>query len=175
SWDVAQRFVNYDATYADQQEQEETEITIRYLMRGLSSTHFVPYLIAGYNETRVESIKTLTTPGWYWCYNGKGVAKDETKYKSPMLGVGAVIPFNKYLGIRGDIRAAFSDAEKIRDDGKKWTGSGVGAIGHLTGYWNIFKGLNLQVGGKSLYLNGGDAGWYSKSGFFAMLGYSYKF
>jgi hypothetical protein len=36
--------------------------------------------------------------------------------------------------------------------------------------------LNLQVGGKAQYLNGGsDIGWWGKGGVFVMLGYSYKF
>lgn len=174
-WDINQRFTNYPVDYTTLQEQEETEITIRYLMRGIGFSHFVPYLIAGYNETKMEETETITTSGWIWTYNGKAVAKYDTMYKSTMLGVGAIIPFNKYIGIRGDIRAAFSDAEKTRDDGKEWTGSGVGYVGHLTGYWNIFKGLNLQVGYKGLSLNGGDVGWYNKDGAFAMFGYSLKF
>lgn len=174
-WDINARFVDDPCNYTNQQEQEETEITLRYLMRGLSSTHFVPYLIAGYNETKIDETDTITTSGWVWSYNSKTVAKYDTTYKSPMFGIGAVIPFNKYLGIRGDIRAAFSDAEKVRDDGTKWTGDGVGSVGHLTAYWNIYKGLNLQVGSKYLYLAGGDAGDYTKSGFFTMLGYSLKF
>lgn len=174
-WDINQRFTSDPVDYTNHQEQEETEITIRYLMRGLSSSHFVPYLIAGYNETKIEETETITTSGWIWSYNSKTVAKYDTTYKSPMLGIGAIIPFNKYIGIRGDIRAAFTDAETIRDDGTTYTGEGAGSVAHLTGYWNIFKGLNLQVGGKYLYLAGGNAGDYTKSGFFTMLGYSLKF
>ena len=175
-WDISQRPED-DSTffYDSKQDQKETEITIRYLMRGLSSSHFTPYLIAGYNETKLEETKTITTAGYTWSYNNKTVQKFDTTYKSPMLGIGAIIPFNKYIGIRGDILAAFTDAERKRDDGTTYTGDGTGGTLHLTGYWNIFKGLNLQVGFKGHYLNGGDAGTYDKGGLFGMLGYSYKF
>jgi hypothetical protein len=162
--------------YTSSQEQEETEITLRYLMRGLSSRHFAPYLIFGYNETTMKDTRTITTAGWIWTRNGTPVKVDDLTFNSFMLGIGAVVPFNKYLGIRGDIRATMTEAEETWDTGRTFSDSGVGSVGFLTGYLNIVRGLNLQIGVKYLNLNGGEEiGWYTKTGTFAMLGYSLKF
>ena len=68
-----------------------------------------------------------------------------------------------------------TDAEETWDTGRKFSDSGIGSVGFLTGYWNIVRGLNLQIGVKYLHLNGGDEiGYYTKTGTFAMLGYSFK-
>lgn len=92
-----------------------------------------------------------------------------------LVGLGMIVPFTESLGMRLDGRLMSTSAERIRDDERKWTGSGLGWGGTLTGYWNIFKGVNLQAGGKYQKLDGGDVGWYDKVGYFASLGYSYKF
>ena len=175
-WDVKLRRKDVPVDYTSQQDQEEKEIKLRYLMRAFSSRHFVPYIIFGYNEVSLKDTETITTPGWIWTRNGTTVQTNDYTFKSFLLGAGAVVPFNKYLGMRGDISAAFTDADVTYDTGKTYSGDGVGAVGFLTGYWNIVRGLNFQVGGKLLHLNGGDeVGWYTKTGWFGMLGYSYKF
>jgi hypothetical protein len=174
SFDIDQHYnAGYDVK--NDQDQKEFEVTLRYLVRGLATEHITPYLIAGYNQTNLDETKTLST-GWIWTHNGTAVGKWETTFRSPLLGIGAIVPFNEYLGLRADVRGLWSDAKKTRDDGKEWTGSGLGGAATLTGYWNIYQGLNLQVGGKAQYLNGGsDIGWWGKGGVFVMLGYSYKF
>lgn len=173
AWDVKMRFLSQPVNDTDRQEQTENEITLRYL---ISTKYWAnPYIIVGYNDIMVKSTDTITTPGFVWSYNGKTVSRHDSTFKSGLAGIGLIIPFNRYLGIRGDGRLMFTSAENKRDDGRVWTGSGIGGAGTLTGYWNIYKGLNLQVGGKFLYLAGGDAGWYTKGGYFASLGYNYKF
>jgi hypothetical protein len=158
----------------NEQDQKELEITLRYLMRGLSSAHFTPYILAGYNQTNLDETKTLSTGTW--SHNGTAVGKWETTFRSPLVGFGAIFPFNEYVGIRADIRGTWTSAKKTRDDGAEWTGSGVGGGATATLYWNIYQGLNLQVGGKGQFLNGGnDVGWKGIGGAFGMLGYSYKF
>jgi len=164
-------------SWTDEQKQKESEFTLRYLMRALGSKHFVPYLMGGYNRTTLDRTLTITTPGWTWTHTGTNTAKYETVYSSSMLGIGAVVPFDKNIGLRSDVRIAFTNAEdKSLDNGDEDTGSGIGGVMFLTGYWNILKGLNFQIGGKYQYLNGGDeVSSYSKAGFFTMLGYSYRF
>lgn len=175
-WDTQQDLVNIPASYTTKQEQDETEISLRYLARDFSSTHFVPYLIIAYNMINMDETKTITTPGYVWGRNWTTVIKDEIEYNSALIGAGAIIPFNKYIGIRGDLRVGFTDAERRMDTGTTYSGDGGAIVGHLTGYWNIFRGLNLQVGGKYQYLNGGtNIPDYEKGGMFAMVGYSYKF
>lgn len=175
-WDVNLRRKDVPVEYTSKQDQEESEIRLRYLVRALSSRHFAPYIIFGYNEVNLKDTRTITTPGWIWTRNWTNVVVNDYTYESLMLGIGAVVPFNKYLGIRGDISAAFTDAEVTLDTGRTYSDDGTGYVAFLTGYWNIIRGLNFQVGGKALHLDGGDqVGSYTKTGWFGMLGYSYKF
>ena len=159
----------------DEQDQQEHEATFRWLMRGLSSPHITPYLLAGYTQIKLDETETILTAGYTWKYNGLKVKNTTSEYKAPLVGIGAIFPVNEYFGLRADGRVLWSKATKTYDNGYEYSGSGVGGSVVGTAYVNIWEGLNLQVGGKFLALNGGDAGSYSKFGGFAMLGYSYKF
>jgi hypothetical protein len=161
----------------DEQDQKEHEVTLRWLMRGLSLPHFTPYLVAGYTQIDLNETETITTttPNWVWSYNHLKVKSSTTTYKSPLVGIGAIVPVNEYFGVRLDGRVLYTSATRTFETGLEYTGSGVGGSLIATAYVNIWEGLNFQVGGKYLALNGGDAGSYSKVGGFAMLGYSYKF
>ena len=176
-FDTTQKWISPSVDTKTLEEQEEYEITLRYLMRDLGSRHFVPYIIAGYNTTDVKATQTIVTTGYIWNRNSTTIIWDKYEYKSYLLGVGAVVPFNKYLGLRGDIRAGYGKTERQLDTGTRYTGDGGAFVGHLTAYWNIFKGLNLQVGGKYQYLDGGNVNIadFAKVGSFAMVGYSYRF
>ncbi len=174
SWDIDSTFSGVaGATSTIIQDQSEHEITARWLFR--VSPHFNPYVMAGYNQTIRQDKETLVT-GWTWTYNSSRVSIIDRTYKSPLIGLGAIIPFNKYIGLRADGRLIYSWADWKRDDGLDKTGSGVGGALVGTLYWNIWEGLNLQIGGKYQYLNGGnDIGSSSKMGAFGMLGYTFKF
>lgn len=158
----------------DEQDQQEHEATVRWLMRGLSSAHITPYLLAGYTQIKLDETETILN-SFVWSYNGQKVKKTTSEYKAPLVGIGAILPINEYFGFRVDGRVLWSKATKTYDNGYEYSGSGVGGSVVGTAYVNIWEGFNLQVGGKFLALNGGDAGSYSKVGGFAMLGYSYKF
>lgn len=173
SWDVDERYISNPVNTTDHQKQREIELTARYLLPKAGIVN--PYVIAGYNDISVKSTNTIKTAGWVWSYNSKTVSTHDRTYRSGLAGIGLILPVNKSLGFRGDGRLMLTSADDKRDDGVKFTGGGVGFAGTLTGYWNIYKGINLQAGAKYLYLAGGDAGWYTKLGYFGSLGYSYKF
>ena len=157
------------------QDQKEHEIVARYLFTTDKLFNF--YVLAGYSNIKLKETDDIVTPGWIWTYNLNTRYSATTDFNSVLAGIGAIVPLtkSKNLGIRGDVRGMFTDAEWKRDDGLTVSGNGVGAGGTLTGYWNIYKGINLQVGGRYQYLNGGDAGWKWLSGAFASLGYTYRF
>jgi hypothetical protein len=136
--------------------------------------YLTPYVLAGYSQIDFDDTETLPST-WFWTYNGGQVKKYTTQYKSPLLGIGAIIPLNSTVGFRVDGRALYSHAEYKLDNGYTVSGSGVGFAGTATMYVNVYEGLNLQFGGKYQWLNGGDAGSRGIGGVFAMLGYSYKF
>jgi hypothetical protein len=175
-----------DLTFADdatktselKSDQTEHEITARWLFK--TSPHFNPYVMVGYNHTIKDDKETLD-PLHVW-ESGSSVTKDVRTYRSPLFGLGAIIPFNKSIGMRLEGRLLYSWADRVRDDGATWSQSskfidnvGFGAV--ATGYWNIWKGLNAQIGGKyqSLRAGYGDVGNSWKLGAFGMLGYTYKF
>lgn len=172
SWDVTNTYTS-GATTNETQEQKENEITVRWLMRGLATKFFTPYILAGYSQIDFDDTETLPST-WVWTYNGGQVKKYTTQYKSPLLGLGVIIPLNSTVGFRVDGRALYSQAEYKLDNGYTVSGSGVGFAGTATMYVNVYEGLNLQFGGKYQWLNGGDAGSRGIGGVFAMLGYSYK-
>lgn len=175
SWDIDLKYTGNIDTTKDQ-DQEEQEVTLRYLVRALSFKYLTPYVLAGYAQINLDETETIKTPGWVWTYNWKTVKSYETTFKAPLVGIGLIFPFHERFGLRIDGRAYYSDAEQKWDNGKKYTGTGWGYGGTATAYVNIFKGLNLQVGSKYLKLDGGsDIGWWSKLGYFGMLGYSHKF
>jgi len=163
-----------DATSIMQQDQTEQEITLRWLFKG---DKISPYLLIGYNHTTKTDTETLDA-GHMWTYNSSRVKKTEFTYKSPLVGVGAIIPFNKYIGVRVDGRLLYSWAEYHITDASRFDKSGTGAGGAMVGtfYWKIWEGLNAQIGGKYQYLNGGtDIGAFGKFGAFGYLGYVFKF
>jgi hypothetical protein len=155
------------------QKQTEDEVTVRYVVK--SSPHFNPYFIAGFNGTTLEENNVLRS-GFVWAYNGKRTSITKTVYSSGLFGVGAITPFNQYIGLRGDGRLLFTSATYTRDDGKVLTGSGAGVGATGTLYINLFKGLNIQGGLKGQYLGAGEnIASYSRVGVFGSVGYSLKF
>jgi hypothetical protein len=159
-------------------DQTEHEITARWLFK--TSPHFNPYVLVGYNHTIKDDEETVDA-AHPWP-SGSLVTKDVRTYKSPLFGLGAIIPFNKSIGMRLEGRILYSWCDRVRDDGQTWSQSsnfidnvGFGAV--ATGYWNIWKGLNMQAGGKYQSLRAGydEAGNSWKLGAFVMLGYTYKF
>lgn len=175
SWEASSEFSSYvGATSVMEQKQTEHEITARWLFK--VSPRFNPYILAGYNHTIKTDIETLDT-GHVWTYNGSREKKEDFTYKSPLLGLGAIIPFNKHIGMRIDGRILYSFADYKRDDDiVKTTGHGVGGAVVGTFYLNIWQGLNAQVGGKWQYLSGGaEIGSTNKFGAFGMIGYTFKF
>jgi len=151
------------------------------LLLGQGSPHFNPYLLLGYNHTLKTDTETLDQPNWVWSDSRRAIKKEDFTFKSPFIGFGAIIPFNKYLGMRLDGRFLYSWADYVRDDG--WhkdsdTLYGFAAVG--TFYWAIWKGLNAQVGGKWQYTSAGintntHIDSLNKWGAFGMIGYTFKF
>lgn len=171
---------NYSETFrqfASQggQKHTELELTLRRLWKW--KKHFNPYALVGYHRARVALNERLLAPaGAVWAYNGKPDYADVTTFNSGELGLGAVIPFNKHVGMRADVRAMMVQGRQVRDDLKVDTGSGPGATVTGTAYLNVFQGLNLQAGLKGQYLSAGETvPEYGTVGLFASVGYSYKF
>jgi hypothetical protein len=178
SWDTNFDYNNGALTKLTQ-EQSESEIRLRYLIKPIAFKHFVPYVLAGYNYTTKKDTETISN-AYHWGYtpnvNAHKVKVEDRTYSSPEVGIGAIVPFNNYIGMRGDVSVMFTSADYKRDDGYTASDSGIGANAIGTFYWNIWEGINMQIGAKWLYLNGGDKiGYDSKVGGFAMLGYVYKF
>jgi len=155
-------------------DQTEHEILGRFLFKGANIS---PYFLIGYQHLTRSDNETIITPGTVWSNNhNSNQLKSEYTFKSPLIGLGAIIPFNKYLGMRVDGRLLCTFAEFTRSDGYTATGTGAGAALVGTFYWNIWEGLNVQVGGKYQYMDGGkEIGGFYKYGAFGMLGYVFKF
>jgi hypothetical protein len=155
-------------------DQEDREILVRWIF--LKRPHFAPYVVAGYSWTDYEQTETITTPGVIWTATGNATRRETIEYTAPLVGLGAIIPVNERLGFRVDGRIKFYSADRTQSGLPSDSGDGVG--GDLTGtaYFNIFEGLNAQIGGRFTHLDAGDAGGTnSRWGWFAMLGYTHRF
>ena len=156
------------------EDQTEHEITARWLFK--VSPHFNPSVMIGYSHITKGDEETLKGGATWSGTNGSNMLKSDYTFKSPLIGGGAIIPFNQYLGMRLDGRLLYTFADFTRSDGYSATGNGAGAAAVGTFYWNIWQGLNLQVGGKFQYMYGGsEIGGFYKYGGFGMLGYTFKF
>ena len=171
--------------------RDEYEIKLRYLFRDTCFPCLlvdnervlgvVPYVMAGYNRTKLDSTLTVKTPGFVFVSSLSPNLFREFVYDSGLVGVGGILPFgNTGLGMRGDLSVWYTSTDRTiinpapgvaRED----SGTGIGGQAHLTGYWKIYKGLNVQVGAKYSSLNGGGVGTYNRLGLFSMLGYTHKF
>ncbi|OIR19455.1 hypothetical protein GALL_03360 [mine drainage metagenome] len=164
---------NYGQTFSSK--INENEITVRWLLRDLSTTYFTPYLYAGYVDAKYDNTNTITTPGLVWANNNNSPTLLSTnEWKGSMLGIGGIIPLTKDYGFRLDGALTSTSATYTASNGGYATGTGLGSRFTGTMYYNIAQGWNIQAGGRYQYLNGGNAGSNYIAGVFAMIGYSYK-
>ena len=158
------------AKSTDKLDQKDTELTLRYLFRGVGRSGITPYVLAGYMQTKFDEDETITNAGFIFPYNGTTRSQRTTTYDSPMIGGGAIFPFSDKFGARADIRLTYTNAEVKYDNGTKVSGSGIGGGFTGTGYYNITQWLNAQLGVRYTNLNGGDVGYKRFFGLFGMLG-----
>lgn len=185
SWDIdATLDISYttpptsDVEYTVAQDQKEDELTLRLLIPAKTVS---VYFLAGVSVIKIEETNTLLPHApplttWTWNSTGTPIRTSESTYTNGLLGVGLILPFNKYVGVRGDIRGMAGDVDYESGTGFTTTGTCAGAAGTGTFYVNIYKGLNVQGGVKAMSLSCEDA-WldYYRVGTFASAGYSYKF
>lgn len=179
SWNTGSLDIGYSETGHIKLTKEETEITLRYLFRGTEKQPVYLYLLAGYNRivSSYSEIIDTPNPGVIWT-TGTSFT-DTSTFDMATAGLGVLIPIteNQEVGIRLDGRALLGQVS-----GNiyltPYSGTTYGSTETLTAYWNIWNGINLQLGGKIQFLyNVGQLntwGWQSTGGFFAMLGYTYK-
>ena len=160
-------------TTTSEVKQKDTEIILRYLARPLSASGVTPYVGAGYTETKFDLDETLPV-GFVWTVNSQRTRHYRYTYKGPLLGLGAIFPFNETFGARVDGRLKFYSAEVTSEYGRT-TGNGTGGDFIVTGYANFWRGFNVQGGYKFASLKGGDVGYLNRNGLFGMLGYTARF
>jgi hypothetical protein len=96
-------------------------------------------------------------------------------FNSPVLGLGAIFSFTDKFGIRADGRYKYYSATKDCGAGSV-SGKGSGGDLTATAYYNITDSLNVQLGSKFTYLNGGEnIGYSGRIGLFGMVGYTHRF
>jgi len=120
---------------------------LRYLITDLSTTHFTPYLLAGFNRVEENSNQSASS-GWTFS-NGKTTASFSTKTNMPMLGVGGIIPVTTDYGFRADIKVgsgSTSGTSNAYNPVLRQSATKVGYQGTGTFYYNLTSNVNLQLG-----------------------------
>ncbi|MBF0540122.1 MAG: hypothetical protein HQK91_01565 [Nitrospirae bacterium] len=157
----------------------ETEGTLRYLFREQKKQPVYLYLLAGYNRIVSGYSEIINTPSPSRVWGSSSRLTNTSTFDMATAGLGILIPVtdNQDLGLRLDGRGLLGQVSGNTFT-SNFSGTTYGSVGTLTGYWNIWNGINLQLGGKIQFLYNvnqvGVWGWGSTGGFFAMLGYTYK-
>lgn len=182
---LSQKKGDFNSTFATQTrdvDREEFDVRLRWMFRDTEILGITPYLLAGYNRTRLEQTSSITVAGRVFDDSGEETLLVDRVYDSGVAGFGGILPFgDSGLGLRADVSALYSSATReIKNPGAgvdpDQSGSGLGGMAHITGYWTIYKGLSIQAGAKGSFLNGGpEVGRYGRVGFFGQLGYTFRF
>jgi len=175
SWNANQRISSQSVDYKKTLTDKEFELSLRQVL--YKSRWINPYALLGYNVKESRSTSELTTPNAVWDVVFKPVVSGTSYHNSILTGLGNITPINKWFGLRSDMRVMW-DRYRFHDDtGQKIDNWGAWYRTTHTGYVNLFEGINLQTGFRYDILPGrvnNDIA-RDKFGFFASLGYSYKF
>lgn len=175
SWDAKQHITSYNVDYNKNLKDKELELAFRYVF--YKSRWFNPYALLGYNYKEIRVRSELTTPKAVWDIVMSPVIGGVSYHNSILTGLGNITPINKWVGVRTDFRMMIDDYRFSDDIGTKRSNWGTWYRATLTGYLNIFEGINFQTGFRYDLLpgsvNNGDS--RDKLGYFASLGYAYKF
>eukprot|EP01008_Symbiontida_sp_HLA12_P000694 NODE_169_length_1176_cov_1.346629_g166_i0.p1 GENE.NODE_169_length_1176_cov_1.346629_g166_i0~~NODE_169_length_1176_cov_1.346629_g166_i0.p1 ORF type:complete len:296 (+),score=109.01 NODE_169_length_1176_cov_1.346629_g166_i0:115-888(+) len=175
--DFARRQNGQNSFFDSEQDMTKIDLTARYLLRGFSYDHFTPYIIGGMtfidlDETRQGDVVIEKDAG--------------TSYMITSVGLGAIMPVNDTLGLRGDIKGMLvSSADSETEN--TLTDSALGLSAALAGYWNIRDGWNMELGFSYSYIKekdgfkhphyttGSEVGCMKEVEYFIKLGYAYRF
>jgi hypothetical protein len=154
---------------------KELAVDVRWLLRNLSSSHLMPYVLLGYSQSSNDgSANELEFQDAY-----------SQKDRVLALGAGAIIPLNETLGIQVDVRVG-SDKQKRSDSYTASPGvtlsfysrdsSSTADFSRLSAsmYYNIYEGWCAQLGAKHESYPDGAGSSVQTTGIYATLGYSYK-
>lgn len=165
-------------------DEKEFEVRLRYLFRDTTIGPLLPYVIGGINRTQEALTRKIKTAGWVWSGTGTAELKSDTTKNTGMIGVGGILPLfaDGKVGLRGDVAATYTERIKtysnLTSGNQTYVSYESGLLTHLTAYWQIYKGLNMQLGVKYLYsknIENANAGETEHLGAFASLGYTIKF
>jgi hypothetical protein len=168
------------ADFANAEKTSELELKIRYLFRDTQIAGLTPYMLVGYNFVALDANKTFTTPHVIWTGTGTPTFLRTDDYNSAFVGLGGIVPFNRWFGMRADLVAAatygFQNNTNILPAfSSSQTGTGMGVMAHATVYFNLAENLTLQFGVKGAKIWMYNIDDYGAIGGYANLGYTVRF
>jgi hypothetical protein len=154
---------------------KETEIDARWLIRGLSSSHFMPYALAGFAQNSTSG--TENEISFQDVYTQKDLML--------MLGAGAIIPADQNIGFRVDGRFG---ADRQTASGSYVPGPGVtltfnsykysatASFFRFTAgmYYKISGGWSAELGTRYGKYAAGIGPAFSDASFFVTAGYTFR-
>jgi len=166
----------YSHSYNKSIKETELELAARYIF--YKSRWLNPYAILGYNYLERNIATNLNSDTLAWSASGNQSLKTNSTHNSLLTGIGTIIPFNEHVGLRIDYRLLLDYFQGDKDNAsEKREAIGLPMRGTVAGYWNIYRGLNLQLGSRYDYfpaiVNFGAS--REKIDAFSSVGYSHKF
>jgi len=171
---------NTPANFTGTARRYEDELVVRWLISGVATRYFVPYVLAGY--AWVDSKRSFSsTDGSAFACSGMTTQQARVKFDAPMVGVGGIFTITERIGVRGDFRYKPYKVNAHADGCSDTSGNGDGGDLTVAGYYNFGGGWNAQLGARYQSLPGlagapaGASEGLRSTGLFGMLGYSYFF
>lgn len=157
------------------------DVRLRYMFRDARILGAVPYVMVGYNRTETD-VDTTVSPGFIFVATGTPNLKVDTRYNMAAGGIGVLVPFGDgRFGVRADVTGLVGQGDdEIKNalPGVDVEDSGIayGGVGHVTAYYNIGGGFNIQAGAKGTHFEGsGGVRSFSRLGVFGMVGFVHRF
>jgi len=142
-------------------DNQDIDITLRYLIMPLSKKYFVPYILAGYTDMTIKDTQ----------YSNATIVT-KTFFKAPSIGIGGIIPVTEKYGFRADYKrykgTSSSSSNDPNDQFVPWTQM---IRITATAYYNISENINFQVGARTEYFQ--SISQSTQTGGYASLGYSF--
>jgi len=157
--------------------QGNREYVVRWLARPFSTSWFTPYAVVGKTQTGIDQRPSV----------GDTVIV-QYRYSGPLAGLGAIVPFSRYAGLRVDGRLKFYDGQiRVASTRNPFTtyesdGSGRGKDWVLAAYASYpftsdeppSPSIGLQAGYKYSTLVGPPDGTLTRKTFFIMAILSFR-
>ncbi|MGP0090235.1 MAG: hypothetical protein ACLPKB_09795 [Xanthobacteraceae bacterium] len=160
-------------------QESELEFKLRYLLRDVEIFGTTPYLLAGYNDSKLDSPLTILNPGTYFIVTGTPLLQRSIDFSQGFVGGGGIHPFNDRFGVRADLvlsgaSVVLTESNVLPGLANRFTSPGIGGRAHATLYYKLTDNLVASFGATAVGV-ADRVYFYDYVGVYTNLGYNIRF